>query len=154
MDLIKLCPACSEENPIFEVVCRVCMTNLSSVSPTPKGAAPKAEETPSNRSDTTTVSALPPVLTLMRGDGRPVPAAEGSELGRSGEYDELFRDIKTVSRRHAKISRDSNVWQIEDLGSTNGTWVNGKRLVEGLPYPLRAGDIVALSLSCELRVME
>ena len=38
MDLVKLCPACNEENPVSEVICRVCMTNLASVSPVLAGS--------------------------------------------------------------------------------------------------------------------
>ncbi|WP_352432215.1 FHA domain-containing protein [Pyrinomonas sp.] len=46
-----------------------------------------------------------------------------------------------VSRRHARIWRESGGYFIEDLGSTNGTYVNRtKRLLPGERVPLRDGD--------------
>ena len=46
-----------------------------------------------------------------------------------------------VSRRHARITRRNDEYFIEDLGSTNGTFVNrGRRLLPGDRQPLRDGD--------------
>jgi pSer/pThr/pTyr-binding forkhead associated (FHA) protein len=39
-------------------------------------------------------------------------------------------DERTVSRRHATLRRAENGWLVEDLGSLNGTRVNGKRVVK------------------------
>lgn len=154
MDLIKLCPACREKNPVSEVICRVCMTNLSSVSPTSANTEPQKPPVASCVPEgEMTVHSTCPVLTLLRSDGRPVPVTDGSELGRSGDCYAFFCDIKTVSRRHAKITRNAGEWRIEDIGSTNGTWLNGQRLEPGRAYPIATGDTVRLSLSCELKVI-
>jgi pSer/pThr/pTyr-binding forkhead associated (FHA) protein len=46
-----------------------------------------------------------------------------------------------VSRRHARIMRRNGQYFIEDLGSTNGTFINrGRRLLPGDRQPLRDGD--------------
>lgn len=46
-----------------------------------------------------------------------------------------------VSRRHARIIRRNDLYFIEDLGSTNGTFVNrGRRLLPGDRQQLRDGD--------------
>ncbi len=51
---------------------------------------------------------------------------------------QLGGDIE-ISRRHAQITRDANgQYVIEDLGSTNGTFVNGGRLTQ--PHVLQVGD--------------
>jgi pSer/pThr/pTyr-binding forkhead associated (FHA) protein len=47
-----------------------------------------------------------------------------------------------VSRRHAEVWRDGERWLLRDLGSQNGTRVNGTRVVE--PIEVRPGDRVNL----------
>ena len=59
-------------------------------------------------------------------------------LGRDEGCDLLVPDEK-VSRRHASIlKRDDGRIYLDDLGSTNGTWVNGARIAT--PHPLVEGD--------------
>jgi ABC-type multidrug transport system ATPase subunit len=55
---------------------------------------------------------------------------------------EIIIDAPGISRRHAEISRRDNQHIIEDLNSTNGTFLNGARLAG--PTPLRSGDIIGL----------
>jgi DNA-binding winged helix-turn-helix (wHTH) protein len=64
-----------------------------------------------------------------------------NELGRSKEHDALF-DAPTVSRRHARIVVTGASALIEDLGSKNGTFVGGTRVVGSAP--LHDGDVVRL----------
>ena len=47
-----------------------------------------------------------------------------------------------VSREHAELYRRGNIWSIRDLGSTNGTQVNGKRVRESF---LSDGDILTIA---------
>jgi hypothetical protein len=49
-----------------------------------------------------------------------------------------------VSRRHARILRKDNRLTVEDLGSTNGTFLNGQRLTPYLSYALQKGDKLQL----------
>lgn len=49
-------------------------------------------------------------------------------------------DDPTVSSRHAALDRRGSVFVVTDLGSTNGTYVNGRRIAE--PTPLGDGDLV------------
>ena len=151
MELFKICPACREKNPVSEVICRVCMTNLSSVRPT---ADAPVEAPPAEADSDTTVFSMPEVMTLARAsDGRSIPVSSGYVLGRSGDAAEFFQDMRTVSRQHARISFLDGGWSIEDLGSTNGTWVNGQRVETGKPRELKKGDVLALSMACEMRVI-
>ncbi|MGQ4712998.1 DUF1707 and FHA domain-containing protein [Streptomyces anulatus] len=48
---------------------------------------------------------------------------------------------ETVSRLHAELSAQNGRWVLRDLGSTNGTCVNGQRLVGSIP--VRDGDQVS-----------
>lgn len=61
-------------------------------------------------------------------------------LGRAPDQD-LRIDNTTVSRRHALLRRSVGGWEVVDLCSTNGTRVNGYRVVGA--QPLRPGDIVS-----------
>jgi hypothetical protein len=81
-----------------------------------------------------------------------LPINDGDVLGREHAGKDLFAAFNTISRRHAKISRSDGEWTIEDVGSTNGTYVNGRELQSGQKYPLKAHDILALSKSCEFLV--
>ncbi len=62
-------------------------------------------------------------------------------LGRSAGNDICIPD-KHVSRRHAVITYRDGVFLISDLGSINGTFVNGKQVYE--PFPLLSGDEIRL----------
>jgi len=61
-------------------------------------------------------------------------------IGRASACD-LMLDDPSVSRRHAELRRQGAEWLLLDLGSTNGTRLNGWR-IDG-PVPVRPGDRVA-----------
>ncbi len=48
-------------------------------------------------------------------------------IGRSSDNDLVINNIK-VSRKHAKLEKTGNEWFIEDLGSSNGTFLNGEKV--------------------------
>lgn len=54
---------------------------------------------------------------------------------------EIVLDDTSVSRRHAEVRSTANGWRIRDLGSTNGTFLNGNRLGPG-EWPVRLHDIL------------
>ncbi len=61
----------------------------------------------------------------------------------------------TVSRRHARITRAGNGFEIEDLNSANQTMLNNEQLVPGRRYPLRKGDVVEFGkVKCTFSVQE
>jgi pSer/pThr/pTyr-binding forkhead associated (FHA) protein len=49
-------------------------------------------------------------------------------LGRDSSDIDVQLDHGAVSRRHAQIAHDGQGWVLTDLGSSNGTWVNGGRI--------------------------
>jgi pSer/pThr/pTyr-binding forkhead associated (FHA) protein len=58
-----------------------------------------------------------------------------------------------VSRRHARILKQGGTVVIEDMGSINGTFVNGRRLDPYLPEVLNDGDILQLGkLQIEIKI--
>jgi pSer/pThr/pTyr-binding forkhead associated (FHA) protein len=60
-------------------------------------------------------------------------------IGRATDCD-IVLDHNTVSRRHAVLIRSHHGWTIEDLGSTNGTAVNGVRIRDR--RSVRVGDVL------------
>jgi pSer/pThr/pTyr-binding forkhead associated (FHA) protein len=81
---------------------------------------------------------------IVQRDGkleRVVPwTAELLVAGRSSECDILLGQDE-VSRRHARFERSGDVFEVCDLGSVNGTFVNGRRVER---QPLRVGDVVQI----------
>jgi class 3 adenylate cyclase len=69
---------------------------------------------------------------------------QGMVIGRAADQCELVVAHPTVSRRHARLSLAGEALQIEDLGSTNGTAVNGETLKPGAPIALHAGNKLRL----------
>jgi pSer/pThr/pTyr-binding forkhead associated (FHA) protein len=71
-------------------------------------------------------------------------ALEGAvvTMGRASDNTVVF-DSSRVSRHHAQIRFSESGVVIEDLGSTNGTWLNDRQLTE--PRPLSSGDLVRLA---------
>ncbi|MFC2030230.1 FHA domain-containing protein [Chloroflexota bacterium] len=65
-------------------------------------------------------------------------------IGRTGDND-LTLPEHGVSRRHASIRRVSQGWLLTDLGSTNGTYVEGRRIGEA--HLLQPGERVAIGSS-------
>ena len=63
-------------------------------------------------------------------------------IGRSTSADLHIAD-RFLSRHHARLYRDNGEWWIEDLGSRNGSWLNGKRIDH--PVQFHDGDRVRLS---------
>jgi hypothetical protein len=75
-------------------------------------------------------------------DGISLPLAEGvTKIGR-GEGNDLQLDELKVSRFHAEVTVLKDRLEVTDLGSTNGTFVNGERLKPSEPRALKEGDEV------------
>ncbi len=68
-------------------------------------------------------------------------------IGRSRDCS-FVMDHTEVSRLHARLQSDHLNIFLEDVGSTNGTFVNGRRLGPGESYRLRAGDVVSFAQIC------
>jgi ABC-type multidrug transport system fused ATPase/permease subunit len=83
-----------------------------------------------------------PTLIVKNGPlaGRRLEVASPLTLGR--ENADVLMDAPLVSRRHAVVRPVDGGLEIDDLGSTNGTWVNGER-IEGATR-LAAGDVIGV----------
>jgi DNA-binding winged helix-turn-helix (wHTH) protein len=82
-------------------------------------------------------SAGDPLFRLVWGQ-REVALTDGENVLGRGADSLVWIDAQSVSRRHARVLVGSGVATLEDLGSKNGTFVNGRRLTA--PIALRDGD--------------
>ncbi len=125
----------------------------------PEGAAQRLsdtmhgvpEEEPARRNTPPSPEAAPLASLLFRsGDfkGRRLPIkVPVVNIGR-GDYNDIVIGDPSVSTMHAKLQRREAIWILTDLGSTNGTFVEGERLSGETPLSpgttLRFGDVLAL----------
>ena len=82
-------------------------------------------------------------LLLVEGK-RLVVGPAGATLGRSRECDVVLSD-PNVSRQHAEIRPRGGSWVLTDLGSTNGSALNGRRIDQ--PVVIKPGDEIELGTS-------
>ena len=80
-------------------------------------------------------------LTLPDGTEREL--RERMAIGR-GPANDLVLASKKISREHAEVRFEGGRWFLEDLGSFNGTFLNGNRLRPGTPLPLRHADRIGI----------
>ena len=156
------CSQCGSQNSDNARFCSQCGTPLSppaeqageanpndSTATITFGAPPKSEadeRTSLNAADAAAVDALPAgsaLLVVQRGPGagsRYLLDSDLSTVGRHPESD-IFLDDITVSRRHVEFRRDGENFRVHDVGSLNGTYLNGDRVDDA---ELQNGDEVRI----------
>lgn len=94
----------------------------------------------------------PAYLRVRQGpvEGQAIPLTDRLLIGRAAEND-LALDDDAVSSRHAALTATAAGWTIEDLGSTNGTLVDGVRISGATA--LRPGALIAIGRS-QLELVE
>ena len=98
------------------------------------------------------VAAIPPLASLLVRSGalkgrRLHVRASQATIGRADSCDIVLPE-SSVSTMHAKLQRREGVWVISDLGSTNGTLVDGERVHDEVPLSpgasIKLGEVMAL----------
>lgn len=118
------CPVCKTFNPAGMMFCQDCGLIFDQALPGDAFGAPAVQ-----------------VPVLIDGNGREFPIRPGANsIGREGDI--ALADPK-VSRRHAELVSENGVLTLTDVGSTNGTKVNGEPLSAGEPRMLAGDDEVA-----------
>jgi len=74
------------------------------------------------------------------GDGRIIPLLTGNMTIGAYTDNRVVIDVDTVSGYHAELSGNGAEWMLKDLGSTNGTFVNGERVTEAVR--VQSGDVL------------
>lgn len=156
------CSSCGKRHPENTLFCDECGAYLQSEEH--KRTAPlMVDDVDWTEADLGVTGALdengaqPLVVRLSIADSRreiEFPVSKEITLGRLDAASATFPDVdltpdngleKGVSRRHARITRKATELYLEDLGSVNGTYLNGKRLTPYLPHALTNEDEIRLS---------
>jgi len=96
----------------------------------PEVAAPPAERTRRFAPVSTHSTSPSRILHVHSEDGQEITVdAQSVRIGRGVDNDLVLRDVR-VSRHHAAIEPSPHGWIVRDLQSTNGTFVNGRRVQE------------------------
>jgi pSer/pThr/pTyr-binding forkhead associated (FHA) protein len=107
------------------------------------GALPSPPETPGPAHPQTTGKVGPEKLVVLsptERKGMEFPLRDEVTVGRAGGCAVLLADDTFVSQLHARVFRRDGDLYVEDLGSTNGTYLNRKKVTA--PVPIRKGDKV------------
>ncbi|MDN5570571.1 MAG: FHA domain-containing protein [Propionibacteriaceae bacterium] len=96
--------------------------------------APPAAAVPARR-QRRNAAKLPTTLRITRGkqQGLTMELGEALRIGRATDC-QLILDDDYVSTRHARIFRTERGYLVEDLGSTNGTYLNDERISSPVPF--------------------
>ncbi len=123
-------------------------TPVDAVVPAPLAPQPPQKIVLSDATPDPVVAAAPislsaptgvPRLVLSNGDAFDLPEGE-TVIGRELGLGLSLTTETTLSRRHASIIKSGSIVQVTDLGSSNGTYVNGAKI--SIQTPLRPGDSV------------
>jgi hypothetical protein len=136
-DSAMKCKECQMENIEGALFCEECGSKLEEQAGIPG-------------SDAETSSAKL-VFASPEGSTLDIPAKDEIMIGREDPVSEVFPDVdltglggleKGVSRKHAVIHHEGAEYTVEDMGSTNGTFLNKKRIQPHAPETIKPGDEV------------
>jgi pSer/pThr/pTyr-binding forkhead associated (FHA) protein len=138
-DIPMKCTECQTEYIEGALFCEECGAKLGTASQLIDAAGTMADK------GTALVLASPGGGTLD------IPDKDEVVIGREDPISEVFPDVDLtdlggmengVSRKHAVIHRSGTDYTVEDMGSTNGTYINKKRIQPHVPQAIKAGDEV------------
>ncbi len=133
------CPACGVEIVAGDKFCSNCGAVLQAVA---EPAVAEVAPLPSP-------SAGPRLVVVASGAEIPLPTADEILIGREDPVSGVFPQVDLtphggeeggVSRRHARLIVKGLNYSVEDLDSTNYTFVNKQKLAPGISHPVRDGD--------------
>ena len=164
MDIFeKFCPICKQKNELEAIVCVRCGTSLEAYA---MGGADITRTTEvqtrvmERMGELLIDEALIPaagIALYLAGTSDPVFLTSEKEfvIGRKVEEEgtaEAFLDLAKfgayqmgLSKRHATIRRTEHGYEVIDLSSRNGTWLNDEQLIPNKPYPFASSAQLRLA---------
>jgi len=156
----RFCPICKKKNKREAIICVHCGAYLETFST--NALPPNSLDLEVNRTEKVgelhfDESMIPfgGIAFYVGGTSKPIFSSFDSEfvIGRKvEETSENLLDLSRyggyhlgISRRHATIRRTKSAYDVIDLASTNGTWLNDEQLVPNQPYSLVNGSQLRLA---------
>ncbi|MCL2131160.1 MAG: FHA domain-containing protein [Lentimicrobiaceae bacterium] len=141
----KFCTQCTTQTALVpakdftENVATPAPLQSATIIPSPKNDAPQPEKTIRPAAPTQSPKFLVNAALNAR-----LELKNGAIIGRrTGDYVNVFATQGYVSGTHARLEQNGNDWQIVDLDSSNGTFLNGVKLNPNQPYVFKIGDTIA-----------
>jgi hypothetical protein len=160
------CPNCRHEEISGALFCSECGSrlvagNLPTTQNLPHGSSdsltfqvrPKSPPAAVQESVTTQEEAVISLHLVESGQIMNLSGQSGYTIGRAADGQFILPDVdlsnfqafaQGVSRLHSALKINNQRVYITDLGSSNGTRVNGQKIVANVDFPLNHGDVIAL----------
>jgi ribosomal protein L40E len=124
----RICPECHHENPAQSRKCEKCGEEIFDVIPSLHGAEKKF------------------TLELFDGNDGATFSLEDTvtDIGREAKMALQLATKTFVSRVHIRLTKQNEELFIQNLSTTNGTFVNGVRITDDNPHMLKVGDEIGL----------
>jgi pSer/pThr/pTyr-binding forkhead associated (FHA) protein len=144
VEAAPICPACGSEIEACDAFCSACGYALKAVP----AAAPAAEVAPA-AAPVAPTPAGPRLVMADSGAEIPLPAGDEIFVGREDPVSGIYPQVDLtphggeeggVSRQHARIIVEGGNFFVEDLDSTNFTFVNKQKLAPKTRQPVADGD--------------
>ena len=159
-----LCPNCLHEEMVGAIFCSECGTQLAHNNGVPTTALPQQGNTqtpmtapshppPAPAQTTETKDTVLSLNIINKGEILSVGDSKEVTLGRVSRGQPVIPDIDLtpykayeagVSRMHLSIKIGEDLVTVADLGSVNGTRINGRKITSHIPHPVKNGDILTL----------
>lgn len=116
---------------------------------------PRHDNSPAATDESQAAQTVPTVLRFPFGD---IVISERLAIGRDASFSPVAATLlghDRISRRHAMLERfgDGDL-MVRDLGSTNGTYLNGTRIEPNISVPVRIGDSLSFSLGLNCQIVK
>lgn len=175
-----VCPDCGTRRSGAAKFCEVCRYNFDTgtssgaapasppvtPAPPPAAIAPVIPNFPTRKFDA--VATVDPSLNTYPDPSLPIPVGEPEHvfpldlpenlIGRRSESRGIYPEVSLkdpgVSGRHAKLLVENDAVQLLELGSTNGTRLNGVEVQAGVKTALNVGDVVTLGCWTRIEIRE
>ncbi len=126
-------------------MCTFCLGDISGAAVEEEQATPRETEAAAQEEKA--------VLTLRATDGRLIIVRDGDVVGRMAVGADVIEAYKTVSRRHVRFTHEGGLWYVEDLNTTNETYIDDVRLPTAKKIQLNSNQKLTLSSALELTVL-